>query len=77
MKLATHYGNDRRTVEMAKYAQALIGFGNAIRATKHGSNHASSAIDTKLRLLTSSLIAVMISIVILDPTMYGMESKLV
>lgn len=77
MRLGTHYGNDSNTVAIAKYAQGLIGSPKDIRATKQGNNQASSAMDTKLLLFTNSLKAVMSNMVILDPTMFGMESRLV
>ncbi|KAK6956206.1 hypothetical protein Daesc_001479 [Daldinia eschscholtzii] len=70
----TYYGNDNNTVAIAKYTQGLIGSGRAIKAAKQGNSQASSAIDTKLLLFTNSLIAVMANMVMLEQTIYGIES---
>lgn len=54
-----------------------MGSGSAIRAAKQGNNQASSAIETKLLLFTASLKAVMSSIIMQEPMMLGIESRLV
>lgn len=76
LPLRTYYGNASNTVAMAKYDQGLIGSGMLIKAAKHGSSQASSAIATIALLSTSSLTEVMTSIITQDPMMFGTESRL-